>query len=71
MERRHGSRHGGPGRSGFPLTRRPENFDAERQERIGDFPSTYRDEGTRHFLREADATMGMVLREQPRPLRHR
>ena len=53
---------------GFPLDRRPENFDAERQERIGDMPSTFRDEGTRHFLREADATMGMVLREQPRPV---
>jgi len=53
---------------GFPATRAPENFDAERQERIGDMPSTFRDEGTRHFLREADAAMGMVLREQPRPL---
>ena len=53
---------------GFPLTRQLENFDAERQERIGDMPSTFRDEGTRHFLREADVAMGMVLREQPRPL---
>jgi hypothetical protein len=53
---------------GFPMTRSLENFDAERQERIGDMPSTFRDEGTRHFLREADATLGMVLREQPRPL---
>ena len=53
---------------GFPMTRRPVNFDAERQERIGDMPSTFRDEDTRHFLREADAAMGMVLREQPRPL---
>jgi hypothetical protein len=50
------------------MTRSLENFDAERQERIGDMPSTFRDEGTRHFLREADATLGMVLREQPRPL---
>ncbi|MEU3338263.1 baeRF3 domain-containing protein [Streptomyces sp. NPDC002144] len=53
---------------GFPMTRSLENFDAERQERIGDMPSTFRDEGTRHFLREADATLGMVLREQPRLL---
>ncbi|MGW1747448.1 baeRF3 domain-containing protein [Streptomyces sp. NPDC002092] len=53
---------------GFPMTRRPVNFDAERQERIGDMPSTFRDEDTRHFLREADAAMGMVLRERPRPL---
>jgi hypothetical protein len=53
---------------GFPLTRDRENFDAERQEQIGDIPSTFRDEGTRHFLRGADTTMGVVLRELPRPL---
>ncbi|MFF7446298.1 MULTISPECIES: chemotaxis protein [unclassified Streptomyces] len=53
---------------GFPLTRSRENFDAERQERIGDLPSTFRDEGTRHFLREADTAMGRLLRGSPRPL---
>ncbi|MGW7257639.1 baeRF3 domain-containing protein [Streptomyces sp. NPDC054834] len=53
---------------GFPLARGRENFDAERQERIGDLPSTFRDEDTRHFLREADTAMTKVLREQPRPL---
>lgn len=54
---------------GFPLTRDlAENFDAERQERIGDAPSTFRDERTRQFLREADAAMSAVLREHPRPL---
>jgi hypothetical protein len=53
---------------GFPLQRRQENFDAERQMRIGDLPSTFRDEGTRQFLREADTAMSAVLREQPRPL---
>lgn len=53
---------------GFPLTRSRENFDAERQERIGDLPSTFRDEGTRHFLRDADTMMGRLLREDPRPL---
>ncbi|MFF0222961.1 chemotaxis protein [Streptomyces sp. NPDC004629] len=53
---------------GFPLSRNRENFDAERQERIGNFPSTFRDEGTRHFLREADIAMTAVLREHPRPL---
>jgi hypothetical protein len=52
----------------FPMTRSRENFDAERQEQIGDMPSTFRDEDTRHFLREADVAMGMILREQPRPL---
>ncbi|MFJ8789936.1 chemotaxis protein [Streptomyces sp. NPDC102462] len=53
---------------GFPLFRNRENFDAERQERIGDFPSTFRDEDTRHFMREADIAMTAVLREHPRPL---
>ncbi len=56
---------------GFPLTRLTrsrENFDAERQERVGDQPSTFRDEGTRQFLREADTAMSAVLRETPRPL---
>ncbi|MFI7501595.1 chemotaxis protein [Streptomyces sp. NPDC049687] len=53
---------------GFPLVRRQENFDAERQEQIGDIPSTFRDEGTRHFLRDADTAMGRLLRTDPRPL---
>lgn len=53
---------------GFPLTRSSENFDAERQQRIGDLPSTFRDEDTRHFLREADTAMGRILRGDPRPL---
>lgn len=53
----------------FPLTRDlTENFDAERQEQIGDAPSTFRDERTRHFLREADTAMSTVLRGRPRPL---
>ncbi|MGW4564791.1 baeRF3 domain-containing protein [Streptomyces sp. NPDC004561] len=65
---------GGPDRvvedraGGFPLIRSRPNFDAERQERIGDLPSTFRDEGTRQFLREADTAMSTVLRDQPRPL---
>ncbi|MEU3617065.1 chemotaxis protein [Streptomyces sp. NPDC006872] len=54
--------------SGFPMTRSRENFDAERQERIGDLPSTFRDEDTRHFLREADFAMSRLLRLAPRPL---
>ncbi|MFI6010240.1 chemotaxis protein [Streptomyces sp. NPDC051243] len=65
---------GGPERvteariGGFPLTRRVENFDAERRERIGDNPSTFRDEGTRHFLKDADSAMSAILRDNPRPL---
>lgn len=53
---------------GFPLTRNVENFDAERQERIGDMPSTFQDEGTRHFLKDADSAMSAILRGNPRPL---
>ncbi|MCD7444630.1 chemotaxis protein [Streptomyces lincolnensis] len=53
---------------GFPLTRSRDNFDAERQERIGDLPSTFRDEDTRHFLRDADTAMGQILRHDERPL---
>ncbi|MFD7694217.1 chemotaxis protein [Streptomyces sp. NPDC059805] len=53
---------------GFPLTRRPENFDAERRERIGDTPSTFRDEDTRHFLKEADSALGAIVRRHPRRL---
>ncbi|WP_371673369.1 chemotaxis protein [Streptomyces sp. NBC_00289] len=53
---------------GFPLVRERQNFDAERQERIGDLPSTFRDEDTRHFLREADIAMAAVLRRDPRPM---
>jgi hypothetical protein len=54
---------------GFPLTRKlVENFDAERRMQIGDAPSTFRDQGTRQFLREADSAMSTVLREHPRPL---
>ncbi|MFD7407115.1 chemotaxis protein [Streptomyces sp. NPDC059866] len=66
--------NGGAGRvteertGGFPLTRRADNFDPERMEQIGDMPSTYRDEGTRHFLRDVDTAMGSVLRESSRPL---
>ncbi|MDF3301336.1 baeRF3 domain-containing protein [Streptomyces tropicalis] len=54
---------------GFPMTRTlVENFDAERRERIGDLPSTFRDDGTRRFLREAAGALRAVLREHPRPL---
>jgi hypothetical protein len=53
---------------GFPLTRSRDNFDAERQERIGDLPSTFSDEATRQFLREADTAMSAVRREDERPL---
>ncbi|MFE6280893.1 chemotaxis protein [Streptomyces sp. NPDC057877] len=53
---------------GFPMVRSDPNFDPERQERIGDMPSAFRDEGTRRFLRDADTAMAAVLRQDPRPL---
>jgi hypothetical protein len=53
---------------GFPLTRSLEAPDSERKERIGDLPSTFTDELTRQFLREADTAAVALLREHPRPL---
>ncbi|MFC9926392.1 chemotaxis protein [Streptomyces sp. NPDC127190] len=53
---------------GFPLVRSRENFDAERQQRIGDVPSAFSDADTRRFLRQADTALSTLLREQPRPL---
>ncbi|MER7660262.1 chemotaxis protein [Streptomyces sp. NPDC096193] len=52
----------------FPLTRSLEDPDAERKERIGDVPSTFSDELTRQFLRDADSAMSAVLASHPRPL---
>ncbi|MGW2559376.1 baeRF3 domain-containing protein [Streptomyces sp. NPDC001514] len=52
----------------FPMTRVRENEDAEREEQIGDVPSAFTDEETRHFLREADHAMSGVLKSDPRPL---
>ncbi|MEU6125374.1 chemotaxis protein [Streptomyces sp. NPDC047123] len=53
---------------GFPLTRSLEDPDAQRKERIGDVPSTFRDEQTRTFLRDADHALANVLHADPRPL---
>ncbi|WP_406397344.1 chemotaxis protein [Streptomyces uncialis] len=52
----------------FPLVRSLADPDAERQERVGDLPSTFRDEATRAFLRRADEAMAAVLADHPRPL---
>ena len=52
----------------FPLSRSLEDPDSERKERIGDLPSTFTDELTRQFLREADVALGTVLAAEPRPL---
>ncbi|KKZ73483.1 chemotaxis protein [Streptomyces showdoensis] len=53
---------------GFPLSRSLEDPDAERKERIGDLPSTFQDEATRQFLREAHEKLRVVLASEPRPL---
>ncbi|MCX2181449.1 chemotaxis protein [Streptomyces sp. SKN60] len=53
---------------GFPLTLSMENPDVEREEQIGDVPSTFRDETTLRFLREAYEQLRTVLASEPRPL---
>ncbi|MEU8619640.1 chemotaxis protein [Streptomyces sp. NPDC048623] len=53
---------------GFPLTRGVEDPDAERKERIGDLPSTFRDEATLRFLRQAYEQVRAVLASEQRPL---
>ncbi|SDL30949.1 chemotaxis protein [Streptomyces indicus] len=53
---------------GFPLVRSLEDPDAERKERFGDLPSTFRDEQTRQFLRQAHEALRTVVDSAPRPL---
>ncbi|ARF52966.1 chemotaxis protein [Streptomyces gilvosporeus] len=55
-------------RHGFPLVRTPDAPDPQRKERIGDTPSTFRDEETKAFLRQADIETGKVLAADRRPL---
>ncbi|MFJ7276518.1 chemotaxis protein [Kitasatospora sp. NPDC098663] len=52
----------------FPLDQVPPDWDVERKERIGDVPSTFRDEETRRFLRSADTALAAVLEADNRPL---
>ncbi|QXE38554.1 chemotaxis protein [Streptomyces sp. GMY02] len=53
--------------NGFPMAPPEESWDVEREERIGDTPSTFSDEETRKFLRSVDDAMGAVLARRPRP----
>ncbi|MFJ9950122.1 chemotaxis protein [Kitasatospora sp. NPDC091207] len=53
---------------GFPRDQVGPDWDVERKERIGDVPSTFRDEETRRFLREADTALAAVLEADARPL---
>lgn len=52
---------------GFPMTPPEETWDVEREERIGDTPSTFMDEETRKFLRSVDDAFTAVLAAHPRP----
>ncbi|MEE1800868.1 chemotaxis protein [Streptomyces sp. NPDC101062] len=53
---------------GFPMVPPEESWDVEREERVGNIPSTFSDEETRRFLRTVDHAMGAVLGRRPRPL---
>ncbi|WP_406447577.1 chemotaxis protein [Streptomyces sp. NBC_00876] len=53
---------------GFPLTAPREAPNPQREERIGDTPSTFSDEETRQFLRAVDEKLRGVLATDPRPL---
>ncbi|MFF2655193.1 chemotaxis protein [Streptomyces sp. NPDC058045] len=53
---------------GFPMSRSLEDPDAERKEQVGDLPSTFRDEQTRHFFRDAGTALAALLRTDSRPL---
>ncbi|MEU3712036.1 chemotaxis protein [Streptomyces catenulae] len=55
-------------RGGFPLTRSLVDPDPEDQLQVGDVPSTFRDEHTRKFLRDADTALAAVVKASPRPL---
>lgn len=53
---------------GFPLTAPQEKPNPQREEQIGDTPSTFSDEETRIFLRSVDEKLRAVLAADPRPL---
>ncbi|GJF27366.1 hypothetical protein KNE206_00660 [Kitasatospora sp. NE20-6] len=53
---------------GFPAEAEGPDWDVQREERVGDQPSTFSDEDTRRFLRTVDAALGTVLAADPRPL---
>jgi hypothetical protein len=53
---------------GFPLTVPQEEPNPQREEQIGDTPSTFSDEETRIFLRSVDEKLRAVLAADPRPV---
>ncbi|TVL93430.1 chemotaxis protein [Streptomyces sp. SAJ15] len=53
----------------FPAEPEPrDNVDPEREERIGDAPSAYDDERTRHYMRQVNSAVETLLATDPRPL---
>jgi hypothetical protein len=52
----------------FPVERPRVTFDPERQERIGDTPSTFGGEDTRRYMREVTEATAAVQAADPRPL---
>ncbi|MEV7106443.1 chemotaxis protein [Streptomyces atroolivaceus] len=55
-------------RDGFPATAPHEEPNPQREERIGDTPSTYSSEDARNFMRAVDEKLRGVLAADPRPL---
>lgn len=55
-------------RSGFPLRAPHEPPNPQREERVGDTPSTFSNEDTRHFLRTVNEHLRTLLASDPRPL---
>jgi hypothetical protein len=52
----------------FPVRRPHVDFDPERQERVGDTPSTFGGEESRRYMREVSEATAAVLAADPRPL---
>ncbi|QNE78865.1 chemotaxis protein [Streptomyces finlayi] len=55
-------------RPGLPLTAPHEPPNPQREERIGDTPSIFSNEDTRHFLRTVNEHLRTLLATEPRPL---
>ncbi|MGC5345601.1 chemotaxis protein [Streptomyces sp. DT171] len=53
---------------GFPMTAPRLEPNPQREERIGDTPSVYRNEDTRQFMRAVDENLRAALTADPRPL---
>ncbi|WP_371799062.1 chemotaxis protein [Streptomyces sp. NBC_01707] len=54
--------------NGFPAVPPEGEWDVQHKERVGDQPSTFSDEHTRHFMRTVDTSLAAILTAEPRPL---